>query len=83
MVMHTLSDELRQFVLRAKNANEVSDSIQYLIEYANRAFNALASRYSQMTPHISLPNFSVHMLPYQRGRDEPFSMRFDTPASRV
>lgn len=59
MLVHTISEELRQFVVRTKTESETTHAIQTLIEYANKAFQAVSARYGQVAPYIR-PNLILH-----------------------
>lgn len=65
MLMHTVTDELRQFCVRTKTGQAAEQHVAALVAYANRALNAVSRRYSQVTPRVRLADLSVRMAPFE------------------
>ena len=61
MLVHTLSDELRQFVLKIKSCAQAENDIYAIIRYANNAWNQISRRYSQVSPRLSVQSISLRL----------------------
>lgn len=65
MVQHTITDELRSFVVEkdGKASTYVRNGLN-IIQYANDALNRIAQSYAQVTPRIRLSDMTVQSVIY-------------------